>query len=99
MVRHGCVVIAAALFVLYAARLAPELNALLREAWAAAEAGNVEVADARRAAFREGHVAARLILQTNLVLLVIAVGVSAAVLRPRRSAPDPVLEPPELLTR
>lgn len=100
LVRTICIVGAALLLAYRAAALAPTMNRELRAYWQAAEAGRVEVARAHRDRFNEDHPTARTILGASLVLLLVAVGASAAATGPG-TAPRVAsgVEPPELLRR
>lgn len=82
VIRLIVLLIAAGLFGYYATRLAPPMNALLREQWSYAEAGEIEKADAVRATFDDLHGRANLILWVNLGLLLVGTGASAAAFAP-----------------
>ena len=95
-VRTLCLVAAAGLFAYHATTLAPRMNRELRARWSAAEAGDVAAASAHQMAFSEDHPTADLILKTNLILLIIALGSSAAALSPSTRSASPRLPEPEL---
>jgi hypothetical protein len=78
--------------------LAPNMNRELRAYWAAAEAGDVEQAQAHRAAFNADHPRADALLRLNLLLLVVAAVSSAAAFTPDPSKRTG-LQAPELAER
>ena len=78
LIRTACIAAASLIFAYHATMLAPIMNRELRAYWAAAEAGQVEQAEAHRAAFNADHPRADAILRINLILLVIATISSAA---------------------
>ncbi len=95
-VRTLCLVAAAGLFAYHATTLAPRMNRELRARWSAAEAGDVAAARDHQVAFNEDHPVADLILKTNLILLIIALGSSAAALSPSTRSASPRLAEPRL---
>ena len=96
-IRAGLIVVAAAIFGLYAFRIAPRMNHELRAYWEEARAGNVEEALVHQQAFQTDHPRAETVLKLNLLLLVGAVGASAvAFTNPPRRAPVSGLESPQL---
>jgi len=95
-VRTLCLVAATGLFAYHATALAPRMNRELRARWSAAEAGDVAAARAHQMAFNQDHPTADLILKTNLILLIIALGASAAALSPSPPSASPRLPEPKL---
>jgi len=96
IIRAGCIVAAAGLLTYHATLLAPGMNRELRAYWAAAEAGEIEAARARREAFNAYHPRADAVLRLNLLLLLVAVGASAAAWAPTDAARRERLETPKL---
>lgn len=101
IIRLAVLLIAAGLFGYYATRLAPPMNALLREQWAFAEAGEIEKADAARSAFNDLHGRANTILYVNLGLLLVGVAASGAAFTPKtwRTVEESAYEEPQLAQR
>ena len=96
-VRTAMIVIAAGLFAWHATMLAPKMNRELRSFWSAAETGQVDEAQAHRRAFNAYHPRADAILRTNLLLLLVAAGTSAAAFTPEAARGETTLQPPRLL--
>ncbi len=97
LVRTICVLGAAGLFAAHATMLAPKMNHELRARWAAAEAGDVAASRAHQGVFSEQHRVAESILGATGLLLVVAVGASAAAFVPAAAGPSPSLPEPRLL--
>jgi hypothetical protein len=97
LARAACIAVAAGLFAYHATMLAPKMNRALREQWEAAKAGEIERADALRAAFNADHQTADAILKLNLILLIVTAGASAVALGPALQSSTDLLEPPALL--
>ena len=83
LLRVACVLLAAALLAYRAVAVTPDMNRDLRAYWAAAEAGDVEVAAAHRADFDAAHGGASDLFAATLALLVAAVLASPAALEGR----------------
>jgi hypothetical protein len=100
LVRVIALIIAGGLFAYHATMIAPTMNRELRAFWAAAEAGDVDEANAHRAAFNAYHPTADAMLRLNLLLVMLGAGASAVALSTTgaRSAAD-ALEKPGLLVR
>ncbi len=96
--RALCIVIAAGMFVFHATAVAPTMNRQLRAYWAAAETGDIALAREHQAAFNEDHPTAEAILRINLILLVVAVGASAAAGPPPAKPAVSRLQEPGLLS-
>jgi hypothetical protein len=96
VIRALCLIVAAAAFAFHAGVLAPRMNRNLREFWSAAEAGEIQTAREHRALFHADHQLADPILRLNLVLLLVAVGASAAAMTPASPQPSHQLEQPRL---
>ncbi len=96
-IRAGFIVVAAAMFGLYAIRLAPRMNHELRAYWDDARAGNIDEALVHQQAFQIDHPRADAILKLNLLLLLGAVGASALAFTTQPPcAASSELEPPQL---
>lgn len=76
IVRLALTLLAAGLFTIHAAILAPRFNRHLRSYWAAAQAGQHDSAAASKAEMDSLHPRMSLILQTNFVLLLVVAGMS-----------------------
>lgn len=88
VIRVACVLVAAALLAWRAVAVTPGMNRDLRAYWTAAEAGEIEVAQAHRAAFDAEHGGASNLFSATLAALVIAVLASPAALD-GRARPKP----------
>ena len=75
----------------YATAVRPEMNRELRAYWEDARAGDVRAADEHRAAFDTRHPVAELILQSNLLILLVAAAASAVASVPGRQLEEPRL--------
>ena len=78
VIRAACMVAAAALLTFHMAFIAPRMNSRLQAYWSAARAGDTDTALAHRDAFNQYHPRAELIMQSNLLLLLIAAGAAGA---------------------
>ncbi len=76
IVRLALTLLAAGLFTIHAAMLAPRFNRHLRSYWAAAQAGQHDSAAVSKAEMDLLHPRMSLILQTNFVLLLVVAGMS-----------------------
>lgn len=99
LIRTLCIVVAIALLAFHVFLQAPDMNRELRAYWDEARAGNIDAALEHRAVFDEYHPRAEMILEVNLLLLVIAMGASAAAMVPQSSDGKSGLENPKLATR
>lgn len=96
--RALCIVIAAGMFTFHVIAVAPTMNHHLRAYWDAAKMGDVALAREHQAAFNEDHPTAEAILRINLILLVAAVGASAAAGPPPAKPAVSRLQEPGLLS-
>ena len=94
-IRTFCVLVATVLFAFHASVLAPSMNRELRAYWKAAQADEIEQAQSHLAMFNEKHPTANMLLQTNLVLVLVAIASTASALGPvsnrRRHFESPAL--------
>ena len=82
LIRAGCIVIAAGLFAFHALAQTPQMNRDLKAYWDAAKDGDVTTALEHRAAFNRRHPAAEAVLQSTLLLVVLATFASAVAMTP-----------------
>jgi hypothetical protein len=94
LIRIFAIVCAAGLFLFYITSLSPQMQRSLHAYWDSAASGKIDEAQAYRAAFTALHPVASRLLQTNLVLLLVAIGASAVALAPpQRISSDLTLQP------
>ena len=82
LIRTGCIVIATGLFAFHALGTAPQMNRDLKAYWDAAKDGDLTAALQHRAAFNRRHPTAEAVLQSNLLLVLLATFASAMAMTP-----------------
>jgi hypothetical protein len=82
LIRTLCIVVATGLFAFHATVLAPRMNRELRAYWRSAQDGEIDQAQLHLAKFNEKHPVANTLLQTNLILLLIAIASTSAAVMP-----------------
>lgn len=88
VLRVGAIIVAAGLLAYRAAAVTPDMNRDLRAYWDAAEAGDVETAEAHRASFDADHQGASNLFSATLALLIVGVLASPAALDGRARPAD-----------